>query len=174
MYSVVGCSDCEALWVVNGRPATTICSRCNARRRFGKLKRFVETDDADEARQARAALLAEREGHTEAFAQLDSYADLEVRVEKAGIDEARYLEASGVDREAVAIAGERARSGVGTRRSRREIVEDALSELDRPTEEEVLAYATDQGISAEYTERALEKLLQRGEVTERDGRYRSL
>lgn len=174
MYAVVGCSSCSALWVVDGRPETTSCPRCGTRHRFERLKRFAETDDAEAARHARAALLAEREGRAEAFAELGSSADLEARAEAAGIDDAAYLEASGVDPNEVTAAGERAERGERSRRSRREIIVDALSELDRPTEEEVIAYAAEHGVPAEYADRALEKLVRRGEVSEQDGRYRPL
>ena len=74
----------------------------------------------------------------------------------------------------MAAAGERAERGQNRSRSRREIVLDALREQDRPTAEEVEAYATDAGVPADYVEKALGKLSQAGEVSESGGRYRLL
>ncbi|RBI61654.1 replication protein H [halophilic archaeon] len=172
MYSVVGCNECNNLWIVDGRPETTQCSRCGKRHRFGKLKTFVETDDEDHAREVRSSMLANRQGHGEAFAELESFAEMESQVEDAGVDDAEFLERSGVDVDEVETAAERDRRSGST--SKREIVREALETLDRPTADEVVAYASDRGISGEYTERALEKMVRGGEVSESRGRYRPL
>ena len=63
MYAVVGCNECDALWVVEGRPESTSCPRCEKRHRFGKLKKFYESEHADEAREARSRLFATRSGN---------------------------------------------------------------------------------------------------------------
>jgi predicted nucleic acid-binding Zn-ribbon protein len=174
MYAVVGCGECRALWIVDGEPETTGCPRCGKRHQYERLKRFLETHDADEARQARAALLADREGYSDAFGELDSFAEMNERVPDSGIEEATYLEASGLDAETVAAAGERAEGGTGNSSSRKEILTEALEILDRPTEAEVLDYATDRGVPAEDAERILEKLRRRGAVSVTNGEYRLL
>lgn len=174
MYAVVGCGNCNAFWVVEGQPETTGCPRCGKRHRYAKLKRFVETEDPDEARQARAALLADRGGHGETFSNLDSFADMERRLDESGIDDRTYLEASGLDPDTVADAGERAERGAGSTRSKRAIVTDALATLDRPTEAEIVTYAAERDVPVAYTERTLEKLRRRGDVAETEGRYRLL
>ena len=176
MYAVVGCSDCGALKIVEGRPETTQCPRCGKRRKFEKLKKFVETDDEDHAREVRSSMLANRQDQGEAFAELDSFAEMEAQLDDAGIADDEYLEASGVDSEAVAEAAERAENRSASTRggSRKETVLDALRDLDRPTEDEVVAYAGDRGVPAEYVRDALEKLRRRGEVSESRGRYRLL
>lgn len=165
MYAVVGCSECEALWLLEGRPETTQCPRCGKRHRTTKLKRFVETDDEDHAREVRASMLANRQGHGEAFAELDSFDALEAQAEAAGVDEETYLEESGLDPGAVAAAGERAESGPGSL-SREEVVRAALRELDAPGEDEVVAYADEHGVPADYVRTALEKLRRTGEVVD--------
>lgn len=174
MYAVVGCSDCRALWVVEGRPETTQCPRCGSRKQFDSLKRFVTADDPDRARQARAAMLAERQDREGAFAELDDFATMERYLDEAGIDEETYLESGGVDPDAAAAAGERAGQGQGGSKSRREIVLDALAALDEPTIEDVRAYASERGVPDEYVERALTKLVRAGEVSESRGTYRLL
>lgn len=172
MYAVVGCSECSALWVVEGRPETSQCPRCGGRRQHAKRRKFVETDDEDHAREVRSSMLANRQGHGEAFAEIDSFAELDRRVEEAGVDDETYLEASGVDSEAVASAGDRAGEGSGGGTSRRETVLEALRELDAPAETDVVAYAAERDVPADYTRRALAKLVRAGRVSESGGSYR--
>ncbi|MCU4717401.1 DUF5817 domain-containing protein [Halapricum hydrolyticum] len=174
MYAVVGCSKCSALWVVEGRPETTQCPRCGTRKRFDRLKQFVTTDDPDRAKQARAAMLAERQEMGEAFDDLDDFSSMGDRLDEAGIDDDTYLESSGVDPEAAEQAGKRAEQGTGGSRSRKAVVTDALDELAEPTRDAIVAYAQKQGVAEDYVDRALEKLRRTGEITESNGVYRRL
>lgn len=171
MYAVVGCGDCGSFWVVEGRPETTTCPSCRKRHRFEQLKKFAETDGADAAREARTALLAGRSEH--APDDLDSFSELEARAETGGMDESEYLERSGLDAEQVQTAGERA-TETDSSNSRMEIVRAALADLDRPTDEEIVAYTRERDVSAAFTERALDELVRRGAVSEHRGRYRLL
>jgi DNA-directed RNA polymerase subunit RPC12/RpoP len=172
MYAVVGCSDCSALWVVEGRPETTRCPRCQSRHQFGKLKQFVTTDTPEEAKEARAAMLADRQDQGDAFENLDHFAVMERDLDSAGVDDDTYLDAQGVDTEDVAAAGERASEGAGGSRSRKEIVRGAIEEREAPTEADVLDYATEHGVPEAAAERLLTKLVRAGEAIERDGTYR--
>ncbi|MFB6227559.1 MAG: DUF5817 domain-containing protein [Halobacteriales archaeon] len=171
MYAVVGCSECTALWIVEDRPKTTGCPRCRTRHQFTRLKSFVETDDENEARNVRAALLAQRSGGDEAREALDSFEGMERRAEAAGVSDEEYLAGLGIDPETVADAGE---SSGGGGSSRRETVLEGLEHLDAPTEAEVVAYAADHGVPETYTRTALAKLVRAGEVSESGGRYRLL
>lgn len=171
MYSVVGCSSCQSLWIVEGRPETTSCPRCGTRHRFGRLKKFVTTEDKDEAREVRAAMLASKQGAESAYEQLDSVGEMEAVLDEAGIQDTEFLAESGIDPEAVEAAGEQATASE-PRKSRRERVLDALRELDEPTEAAVIAYATDRGVPAEYVRDALQKLSRMGEITRTDDGYR--
>jgi hypothetical protein len=172
MYAVVGCSECEALWIVEGRPETSQCPTCGHTRQHAKRKKFHTTADADEARQVRAQLLAERQGLADAFEGIDSFAEMESWIDDAGPDDETYLEGSGLDPDAVAAAGERAESGTSSRQSREQIVREALKELEHPGVTEVVAYAGERGVDAEYVERALAKLVRAGEASESGGVYR--
>jgi uncharacterized Zn finger protein (UPF0148 family) len=176
MYAVVGCSDCGTLKIVEGRPETTQCPRCGKRRKFEKLKKFVETDDEDHAREVRASMLANRQDQGDAFAELDSFTEMEEQLDDAGIADDEYLEASGIDSDEVAAAAERAENRSASTRggSRKETVLDALRELDRPNEDEIIEFAGERGVPAEYVRDALEKLRRRGEVSESRGQYRLL
>ena len=168
MYSVVGCGECHALWIVEGRPETTQCPRCRRRHSFSKLRAFAETEDADAAARVRSSMLAERADDGEF---LDPG---EVDVEAVGMDDGEYLSASGVDPEAASAAGERSGGGRRSSRSRKRTVLDGLAELDAPTEADLLEYATAAGVPEAAAERLLEKLCRAGEVTRTDGVYRRL
>lgn len=173
MYSVVGCRECGALKVVEGRPETTQCPRCGRRTKFGKLHAFYRSEDADDAREARARLLAERSGHGDAYGDVGSFAQLDSEADAAGLGDDDYLEASGVDADEVAEAAERSQR-TGTSLGKKDAVTAALRELDRPTEAEVVDWVSDHGVERAYVERTLAKLARNGNVTENDGRYRLL
>jgi len=175
MYAVVGCPECSSLWVVEGHPETSQCPTCGGTRKHEKRKEFVTTDDPDHAREVRASMLAARQGHDDAFAELDSFAQLEERVADAGIDDETYLEESGVDADAVAGAADRLAEGEGGGgQSRREVVLAALRELDAPDEAAIVEYARRRDVPPEYARRALEKLVRNGRVSESGGEYRLL
>jgi DNA-binding IscR family transcriptional regulator len=173
MYAVVGCSECSALWVVSGEPNTSGCPRCETRHQFSKLRQFVTTEDQDHAREVRASMLANRAGQGDAFAELEDFTTLEDFVEDTGMSDDEFMERSGVNTDEVRAAGERAEQSTRSL-GKRAAVEAALEELDRPTEEEVTAFAAEHGVSGEYVERALSKLERAGEVSKSDGRYRKL
>jgi hypothetical protein len=176
MYHVVGCSECSALRIVEGRPDRSSCTRCGASRQFSKLKQFVSTDDVDHAREVRASMLANRQGEGEAFANVDSFAALEDDVEQAVVDDAEFLEASGVDADAAQAAADRADTGRASSSgpNKREAVLQALGDLEDPTLKDVVAAAGEHGVERAYVERALEKLERAGEVSRSDGTYRRL
>ena len=174
MYAVVGCSECSNLWILEGRSETTQCPRCGARKATDKRKKFVETDDAAHARDVRASMLANRQGEGDAFAELDSFADLEADVADGVVDETEYLEESGLDAAEIDAAGDRDPRGTTRSGSNREIVERALETLAEPTEDEIIEYAAERGIDPDYVVDALEKLTRRGVVSESRGRYRLL
>lgn len=175
MYAVVGCNDCGNFWLLSDPDAaeTARCSRCGKRHRTRKLKRFFESRRREEARQARAAMLADKRGEREAFRDLDSVGEMERRLDEAGIDDRTYLEASGLDADAVAEAGEQATESGGTQ-SRSETLRAALRDLDEPTEEHIREYCEERGVPADYVGDALSKLVRAGEVTEQGGTYRLL
>jgi hypothetical protein len=174
MYAVVGCGDCSALWIVEGRPDTSQCPRCGTTRKYEKRRQFVTTDEEDHAREVRSSMLANRQDLGEEFAGLDSFAEMDEYVDESGIDDETYLDASGVDTDEVAAAAERSEGSAGGSLSRKETVQQALRELDEPDESAVVAYASERGVPESYTRNALQKLLERGEATETRGRYRPL
>jgi len=176
MYAVVGCNECAAMWLLMD-PQTSDsaqCPRCGKTHQTTKLKRFFESEDREAAREARAALLAKKRDESAAFAELDHVSELERAVDESGIDDREYLEASGIDADAVDEAGARAEGGESDSRSRSEIVRDAVATVDEPTEENVVAHASDHGVPAETAREILTRLARRGELSESGGRYRAL
>jgi hypothetical protein len=171
MYAVVGCNRCGALWLLSDPGETATCPQCSKRHQTRKLKRFYESDDREAARQARAAMLAERRDESGAFGDLESVAEMERRLDEAGVGDREFLTASGLDADAVEAAGDVSRE---RSRSRTELVRDAVAEQDRPTESDVVAYAEARGVPAEAARNLLERLAQAGEVSEHRGRYRLL
>lgn len=176
MHAVVGCSDCSALWVVttDGDQATATCPRCGSRHQFDRLKRFVETPDEAHAREVRASMLAARQGEDDAFAAVDSFGDLEDRLDDAGVDDDDYLAAGGVDPDAAREAGERATAGQGGSRSREETVRAALRDLETPDRDAVCEYAAERGVPESAAADLLDRLHERGELLESDDGLRLL
>ncbi|GAB7009463.1 DUF5817 domain-containing protein [Halorubrum trueperi] len=176
MYAVVGCNECAAMWLLSD-PRTSdgaTCPRCQKTHQTAKLKRFFESEDRAAAREARAALLAKKRGESAAFDEIAHVSELESAVDDAGVDDREYLESSGIDVDAVESAGDRAEGGGSGSRSRTEVVRDAVAAADQPTEENVVARASERGIPADTAREILTKLARRGELSESRGRYRVL
>ena len=176
MYAVVGCNECSAMWLLTDprMSDSANCPRCGKTHQTAKLKRFFESEDRDAAREARAALLAKKHGDSAAFAEIDHISELEHAVNEAGVDDREYLEASGIDADAVSEAGARAEGGESSSRSRTEILRDAVRAVDEPTEKSIVAHANEQGVPADAARELLTKLTRRGELSESRGRYRVL
>lgn len=172
MYRVVGCRDCGALWIVADRPETTTCPRCDTRHSFERLHAFAETEAEAAAREARAALLADRAGQGDAFDDLDVAVAEQLDFE--AIPDVSHLEAAGLDPDAVAEAGDRATAGPASGPSHREVVLRALEALDRPTEPEVIEYARERDVPGDTARSLLDRLVRAGEVSRSAGRYRRL
>jgi len=176
MYAVVGCNNCSMLWLLSDPRGskTAQCPRCQKTHQTKKLKRLFESDDRSAAQQARSALLAKKQGHSEAFADVAHVVDLEAQTDEPVVDDREYLEAAGLDADDVAAAGE----GSKTRaKPRDEIVRDAVEQSgdgDGPTADDIVGYATEQGVPAEKASELLQKLCRRGEASESGGRYRLL
>ena len=171
MYAVVGCSNCQALWIVEGRPETTSCPRCRTRHQFERLKKFVRTEDQAEAREVRAAMLASAQDREDAYERLDSVGEMEAELDDVGVADEEYLGEHGIDPEVVAAAGERETSGSKSRRDR---VLDAIATLEEPSADAVIEYASERGVPPEYVRTALEKFAREGTIVEAKGGYRRL
>lgn len=173
MYAVVGCGECSALWIVEGRPETSQCPRCGTTRKYEKRREFVTTDDENHAREVRSSMLANRQDLGEAFAELDSFVEMEEYVDEAGVDDETYLTQSGVDTDEARAAADRIGRSAGGG-GKQATVRQAVRELDEPDENAVVEYARERGVPADYTEKALAKLVRAGKLTHTGGRYRQV
>ncbi len=171
MYSVVGCPECEAITVVADRPETTGCPRCRKRLTFEDLRVIYQSDNADEAREIRGRLLADRSGHADAFESVDSFAALETEIEDAGLAAKAYRQLAGGGNTSPTPATARTESGSGNRTER---VKNAIRSLEQPTREAIIEHATENGVPTDAAASILEKLRQNGELTVTDGAYRLL
>ena len=176
MYAVVGCTNCRMLWLLADpdSAATAQCPRCETTHQTSNLKRFFESEDRTAAKEARAALLANKQGDSEAFAEVAHVSELEARAEEAGINDREYLEGFGIDADSVAAAVGSTDSGAS---SHDEIVRKAVERAGderRPTEVEIVAYAADRGVPSKKASTLLEKLCRVGDASESQGRYRLL
>jgi len=173
MYAVVGCTDCHALWLLEDPDSaeTATCPRCRRRHRTASLKRLFTADDRETAREARAAMLADAAGATDAFESTPSVAEMESEIDETVVGDDEYLDAAGLDADEVAEAGERA---ARRSRSRPEIVREALRSLDTPDETDVVSYAAERGVPEDAAADLLDRLVRRGEASETGGTYRPL
>lgn len=166
MYSVVGCSECESVKIVEGKPETTVCNRCGKTLQFNRLKVFFESDNLEAAKEARSLLLAKRndldvfyQGMMENLVERGEFQDEVMR--RFGEDE--LLEQEGVDKEEVEEASEKVEEHKGSDPKKR-IVMDAIEFLDEPRDEDIIEFAQERGVDPEFTEEAVDKLCMEGKA----------
>jgi vacuolar-type H+-ATPase subunit I/STV1 len=131
-YTVVGCSNCRTVYIVQGAPETSSCRRCQKRRQFKQLRQFYRTHDKDEAARARAFVLAKRDDDTDVEAlrdQLDAHL-----VEQQEREEQKRTQ------------------------SPRKALENALRTLEAPTEERLFETLCEDG---DYDRDRIESLIER-------------
>ncbi|WP_018258841.1 DUF5817 domain-containing protein [Halomicrobium katesii] len=94
-YHVVGCSDCQSLWLLEDtNDDTATCPRCGTRHQQNALKSLAQADDRDVANQQRSALLADRAGAGDA--DLDPYWAQATRTDEPVVDDRAYLDGLGL------------------------------------------------------------------------------
>ncbi len=157
-YSVIGCSDCDNLQIVQGAPKTTECARCGEQLTFKTLKKFYTTKDKEAAINARALKLAARAGNEEQFKQLLEAGALDPDAVRAVTDK-EYLEKLGMD---PAITDDE-----GTP-SPPDAVMDGVETLNDPTVDQLLDHITArESLSEEQLREAIDRLQQRGDIIKR-------
>lgn len=167
MYNVVGCGECGALWLITDVPETTQCPRCGTRHSTDNLRILAASDDQATARQARAQLLASRQGVDDPSGILEATVDVPI----ASPSDSRHEADDRGDPDLMLTDHDQE---AGSARSQREILMAGLRDLDEPTHDEILEFATARGISAEYVESALEKLVRDGAIRKESDTYRLL
>ena len=171
MYAVVGCSNCGARWIVEGRPETTSCPRCGTRHQFDRLKVFGRSEDLAVAREIRASLLAADQDREAAYESIDSVPAMETRAGAGVVTDEEYLAGKGLDPDLVARVDNAPDAGPS---GRREQVLATIEALDEPTAAAVVEHAADRGIDPDWVREALGKLEREGTIVEGPGGYRRL
>jgi hypothetical protein len=163
-YHLVGCSRCDALWILADKAdqQTATCPRCRTRHPTDRLRSLTTAAEKATVEAARTARLAERAGVDPGeLPAIDPDAVFE-----PVIDDATQLAAAGID---VPDA-----PPTPVTRDRRRTLLGLIDELDEPTREAVLSAAAAAGIEATAAAAMLERLHREGAVTRREGRYRVL
>lgn len=158
MYTVVVCSNCRYVWIVQDRPKTSRCGKCRKRRKFKKLKKYHNTDDLEEAKLARAFYQSRVNNQAERFDRALERGILKEDLE-AFISDSEYLDQQGIDSEQVDDIVSNLLQSPEDPRSEVEIIKDALHTKDDPTISEFYTYVEERGISREKAILKLEKLL---------------
>lgn len=163
MYTVITCPDCQYVQIVKDSPETTTCGRCRKRLNFRELKHYYVTEDKQEARDARSALTAKEQGYSEEFEELYQSEVFETASNVTDRVEDEVLESQGFTTKQL----EKETSTSSTTKSRKEIIEDALVyEVDTPTREAVIDYATEHGVPPEKAGELIDKLQRQGLIIE--------
>jgi hypothetical protein len=163
-YHLVGCSRCDALWILADKAdqQTATCPRCRTRHPTDRLRSLSTAAEKATVEAARTARLAARAGvDPAALAAIDPDAVFE-----PVIDDATQLAAAGIDVPEV--------PPTPATRDRRSTLLGIIDELDAPTRDAVLSAATAAGLEATAAATLLERLHREGAVTRRDGQFRVL
>lgn len=164
MYAVVGCPSCGTLWIRETGGEQTTCPACRRTHDADRLQPLFESEEIDDARDARTALLAERNDENE----VASFGDLAEAAADPVVEPAEQLAAAGIDpTELEGIA-----DTDPTSRNRQQIVRDAIAAAEPATADEIVEAAAADGVPPAAARDLLEKLRTSGQVTTTDGRYR--
>ncbi len=164
MYTVVGCSQCESVKIVAGGSATTVCTRCQNRIDVGSARTIFESEDLEAAKEARSVAMARRDGFEHLVEEIVQQEVVDDQVSEQVVDE-ELLRKEGVDTGEAEAAGEVDRSKTdGESKPQVRIVKDAVEFLDQPTDEDVVEFAVDRGVSAERVEEIVDRMCMQGEA----------
>lgn len=176
MFSVIGCSDCESVKIVKGTPETTVCNRCQAQIQVATARVIYESEDLQEAKEARSLALARRNGFDYLADEMvdreilnetvtENVAEEELIEEKSEEDPVEIEEAGDIDKPKTAEE----------RDPKKRIVMDAIEFLDEPTDDDVVEFAEDRGVEPERAAEIVDRLCMEGEAMRtREGTIRLL
>lgn len=165
-YSVVGCSNCDNVWIVDGHPERTSCTMCNEQFKWKQLKKLFTTNDKEQAREARALKQAEVNGVDHIYESMLEKGMFDEDVEDAIADD-EYLEQKGIDPEEVKEAGGGQASGGN--QSDKEHVKDAIRKLDSPDDDDVVDYVEEYGVNRDKAYDLIDRLCRQGEAMRKRG-----
>jgi hypothetical protein len=169
MHHVVGCSNCDNLWIAYDEPKTTSCTLCGERYKFRKLKKLYSDPDEEKAKQALTLKQAEVNDveHIEEKLRNSKMFDTDV---KRAISDEEYLKRKGVS-----VDGDEDDGTDFSSLSDEELVMEAVSEVDEPTEENIISFTEQYGVSEKKTREMIDRLCLNGEaMRKRNGEIRLL
>ena len=153
IYSVVGCNNCQTVWIIEMHPENVKCPRCKKKHKFKKLRKFVETLDIDIARKKRSELISKK--------MKNSTSEWNI-IEKNIEDNASFIESDQMQ--------EKYRVG----ENKKDRLIRIIQESEGITESEILRKIENETGEKWKIEKQLEKLLYLGEITENRGKYRKI
>jgi len=164
MYTVVVCSECQCVWIVNGRPERSKCRRCGKNRLFKKLKKYSQHEDAEVAKLARAKTQAVIDDQKEHFERAFERGVLQEEIDQA-INDDEYLSGLGLDADEIENAAEEILESPRERNSEKKIVRKAVKDQGSPTIDDVLDYAKEYELSESKAILCLERILRSGDLS---------
>ena len=162
MYTITVCPDCEHVNTTKDHPERTGCDRCGKTHKFSNLRHYHQTESREEAAHIRGMVAAKLQGHEDIYKRAVENGLYEAD-EMNLFDEDEYLEARGANPDEVAEKGEEATRS-GPSKSQREAMEDAITEQESPTEDDVLDYAEEWGVDRQKARKLLDKMRRAGDV----------
>ena len=163
MYTVVVCSNCQYVWIVQDRPKTSQCGKCRKRRKFKLLKKYHKTDDKAEAKLARAFYQSQVNDLGDHFDRAREKGVLKEDMDSF-LTENEYLEMQGMDAEKVENAVENILTPFN-RRSEVDIIRKAFSVLENPDFDDFLEYTREYDVSDENAIIKLDGLVRSGTIS---------
>ena len=143
---------------------TTVCNKCQSQIDLGKARKIFQSEDLEEAKEARSMALARRQGFEGIADEIAEEGIVSESVtERIGEDE--MMDQEGVDTEAVEEAGEVSRETTdGESKPQTRIVKDAVENLEEPTDEDIAGYAEERGVGRNKAFEIVDKLCMEGEA----------
>lgn len=145
MFTVVVCSECKFVWIIQGRPDVSQCGRCRKRTKFSKLKKYFQSSDMEAARLARSHAQAKVNKQGLKFEKAMETGVLEQEIEDA-VTETEYLNEKGIGARNVIQAVEESFQANSIPNSKFEIVERALTNHEATSLDEFVNYTSGHGL----------------------------
>lgn len=145
MYYVVVCPDkyCRGVTILSDKNESVKCRTCGDSHKFDKYKISFQTENHNEAIEARTRLLTKMS---------DSGPTMEDIIESGGLEEPEYKPKNEKDT-----------------RKPVEIIQDIIVELENPTKENIVNKSTSEGLSEKKAEKLVDRFLQKGRAIENNG-----
>lgn len=149
-YAVVACLNCEFVRVVDQTNKTSQCGRCGKQRKMQKLKKFVETNSQEKARLVASEIRAKQQNMEDSFREA---------YESGEMDMNNYTGISGPN-----DWMKEAETEEKDARSDKQIILDAIEELDVASRENVVNKAVNDGVTESVVDKFLSRMRQQGDV----------